>query len=150
MIYEMRVYPCLPGRAAGAVENVSRDDAEAVGEARHPAKRFFTTLVAIQSGTDYFLAGISLAEREKKWNAFATDRMGSRLAPDRGNGQTRRQHRPIKFWYRTAFLDGEVDGHLLGSPDARAYGTPDIRDIKTGLISPPLPGMVAPLNRTGS
>ena len=48
MIYEMRVYKCLPGRLPALVGESNQE-------------------------LTYFLAWESLADREKKWNAFAAD-----------------------------------------------------------------------------
>ena len=61
MIYETRVYRCLPGRLPALL------------------KRFETITLklwekhGIRQAGFYLLAWESLAEREKKWTAFATD-----------------------------------------------------------------------------
>ena len=74
MIYEMRVYRCLPGRLPVLLkrfENVTLKLWEKHGI--RPAG-FFTTLIG-ESNQEltYMLAWESLAEREKKWNAFQSD-----------------------------------------------------------------------------
>jgi hypothetical protein len=74
MIYEMRVYRCLPGRLPALL---TRNEAivPKLWE-KHGIRQagFFTTLVG-QSNQDvtYLLAWESLAEREKKWTAFLND-----------------------------------------------------------------------------
>src|ERR1043166_4138473 len=74
MIYELRVYRCLPGRLPVLLkrfENVTLKLWEKHGI--RPAG-FFTTLIG-ESNQEltYMLAWESLAEREKKWNAFKSD-----------------------------------------------------------------------------
>lgn len=74
MIYEMRVYHCLPGRLPALLERFEtitlplweRHGIEQAG--------FWTTLVG-QSNQDltYLVAWESMAERETKWNAFQAD-----------------------------------------------------------------------------
>ena len=74
MIYEMRVYRCLPGRLPALLkrnETVVRRIWE-----KHGIRQagFFTTLIG-ESNQEltYFLAWESLADREKKWAAFQSD-----------------------------------------------------------------------------
>lgn len=74
MIIEMRVYHCLPGRLPALharFENTTLDlwDKHGIRQAG-----FFTTLVGPSNQTlTYMLAWDSLAEREARWNAFASD-----------------------------------------------------------------------------
>lgn len=74
MIYEMRVYKCVPGRLPALLNRFANITLK-IWE-RHGIKQagFFTTLIG-QSNQEltYFLAWDSMADREKKWNAFATD-----------------------------------------------------------------------------
>jgi hypothetical protein len=74
MIYETRVYRCLPGRLPALLnrfETVTLKLWE-----KHGIKQagFFTTLVG-ESNQDltYLLAWESLADRDKKWAAFQSD-----------------------------------------------------------------------------
>ena len=74
MIYESRVYRCIPGRLPALLkrfENVTLKLWE-----KHAIRQvgFFTTLIG-ESNQEltYFLAWESLAEREKKWTAFMAD-----------------------------------------------------------------------------
>ena len=74
MIYEMRVYRCLPGRLPALLKRFDTITLK-IWE-KHGIKQagFFTTLVG-ESNQEltYFLAWDSLADREKKWTAFQSD-----------------------------------------------------------------------------
>ncbi|MCA1410298.1 NIPSNAP family protein [Bradyrhizobium sp. NBAIM20] len=74
MIYEMRVYRCVPGRLPALLKRFEAATLK-IWE-KHGIKQagFFTTLIG-ESNQEltYFLAWDSLAEREKKWGAFMTD-----------------------------------------------------------------------------
>lgn len=74
MIYELRVYQCLPGRLPALL---NRFETITLGIwQRHGIRQagFWTTLVG-QSNQEltYLLAWESLAEREIKWTAFQSD-----------------------------------------------------------------------------
>ena len=74
MIYELRIYRTLPGRMPNLLARF-RDHTLRIWE-RHGIRQagFWTTLVGESSyDLTYLLAWESLAEREKKWNAFASD-----------------------------------------------------------------------------
>ena len=74
MLYELRVYHCMPGRLPALLnrfENVTLGIWE-----RHGIRQAgFWTVVLGESNQDlyYLLAWESLAEREQKWNAFMAD-----------------------------------------------------------------------------
>ena len=74
MIYEMRIYRCVPGRLPALLKRFETVTLK-VWE-KHGIKQagFFTTLIG-ESNQEltYFLAWESLAEREKKWGAFMAD-----------------------------------------------------------------------------
>ena len=74
MIYEMRVYRCVPGRLPALLKRF--ETATLKLWEKHGIKQagFFTTLIG-ESNQDltYFLAWESLADREAKWGAFVTD-----------------------------------------------------------------------------
>jgi len=74
MIYELRIYRTLPGRLPNLLARF-RNHTIRIWE-RHGIRQagFWTTLVG-ESANDltYLLAWESLAEREKKWAAFAAD-----------------------------------------------------------------------------
>ncbi len=74
MIYEMRVYRCVPGRLPALLKRF--DTITLKLWERHGIRQagFWTTLVG-ESNHDltYLLAWESMTERERKWNAFSTD-----------------------------------------------------------------------------
>ena len=93
MIYEMRVYRCVPGRLPALLkrfENVTLKLWE-----KHGIRQagFFTTLIG-ESNQEltYFLAWELLAERETKWGKFKTD-------PD----------------WMNARAESEADGQIVGN-----------------------------------
>ena len=74
MIYELRIYRCLPGRLPALLQ---RFETITLGLwERHGIRPagFWTTVIG-ESNQDltYMLAWNSLAERETKWAAFQTD-----------------------------------------------------------------------------
>ena len=74
MIYEMRVYRCVPGRLPALMKRF--DTITLKLWEKHGIKQagFFTTLIG-ESNQEltYFLAWESLADREKKWATFQSD-----------------------------------------------------------------------------
>ena len=74
MLYELRVYHCAPGRLPALnnrFETITLKFWEKYGI--EPVG-FWTTLVGASNQTlTYMLRWESLAERERKWNAFASD-----------------------------------------------------------------------------
>ena len=74
MLYELRIYHCVPGRLPALLKRF--DTITLKLWEKHGIKQagFFTTLVG-QSNHEltYMLAWESLAEREKKWTAFMSD-----------------------------------------------------------------------------
>lgn len=74
MIYEMRVYRCVPGRLPALLKRFETTTLKLWEKHGLRPAGFFTTLVG-ESNQEltYFLAWDSMAEREQKWNAFATD-----------------------------------------------------------------------------
>lgn len=74
MLYEMRVYYCAPGRMAALNKRFS-EVTLGLWE-KHGIRQvgFFTDLIGDHNQKlTYLLAWESLAEREQKWNAFASD-----------------------------------------------------------------------------
>ena len=95
MIYEMRVYRCVPGRLPALLKRFENTTLKLWEKHGIRPVGFFTTLVG-ESNQEltYFLAWESLAEREKKWNAFADrSRLDHGARQDRGRRPDRRQHR---------------------------------------------------------
>jgi hypothetical protein len=74
MIYEMRVYHCLPGRLPALLKRFETITLEIWK--RHGIRQagFWTVLVG-ESNQDlvYLLAWDSMAERERIWNGFMSD-----------------------------------------------------------------------------
>lgn len=74
MIYELRVYDCLPGKLPALLKRFN-DHTLKIWE-KHGIRQagFFTTMIGeSNSRLTYFLAWESLAEREQKWPVFIAD-----------------------------------------------------------------------------
>jgi hypothetical protein len=74
MIYELRIYSCLPGRMA-ALQNRFQNHTLRLWE-KHGIRQagFWTTLIGpANNDLTYMIAWESMAEREQKWNAFLAD-----------------------------------------------------------------------------
>src|SRR4030088_3767023 len=91
MIYETRVYRCLPGRLPALLKRFETITLKLWEKPGIKQAGFFTTLVG-ESNQEltYILAWESLADREKKWGAFATD---PEWLPARGKNEEHRQIR---------------------------------------------------------
>ena len=74
MIYELRVYRCLPGRLPALIKRFETITLKLWEKHGIKQAGFFTTLVG-ESNQEltYFLAWDSLADREKKWAIFQSD-----------------------------------------------------------------------------
>nr|WP_249159501.1 NIPSNAP family protein [Bradyrhizobium tropiciagri] len=74
VIYETRVYRCLPGRLPALLKRFETITLKLWEKHGIKQAGFFTTLVG-ESNQEltYLLAWESLADREKKWTAFQTD-----------------------------------------------------------------------------
>ena len=94
MIYEYRVYRCLPGRLPALLKRFENHTTK-IWE-KHGIKQagFWTVLIGDGNhDLHYFLAWESLADREKKWTAFQSDPawiIGPRR--ERARRADRRQH----------------------------------------------------------
>lgn len=74
MIYELRVYDCLPGRLPALLKRFDSVTLKLWDKHGIRQAGFWTTLVGQNNQRLYYLlAWESLAEREKKWDAFAAD-----------------------------------------------------------------------------
>ena len=74
MIYEYRIYRCLPGRLPALLKRFENHTTK-IWE-KHGIKQagFWTVLIGDGNhDLHYFLAWESLADREKKWGAFQAD-----------------------------------------------------------------------------
>ena len=74
MIYELRVYKCVPGRLPALINRFATITLKLWDKHGIKQAGFWTTLVG-ESNMElyYLLAWESLADREKKWNAFQAD-----------------------------------------------------------------------------
>jgi hypothetical protein len=74
MIYESRVYRCVPGRLPALLKRFETITLKLFEKHGIKQAGFFTTLIG-ESNQEltYFLAWDSLADREKKWAAFQSD-----------------------------------------------------------------------------
>jgi hypothetical protein len=74
MIYESRIYRCIPGRLPALLKRFETVTLKLWEKHGIRPVGFFTTLVG-ESNQDltYFIAWESLAERETKWTKFMTD-----------------------------------------------------------------------------
>lgn len=74
MIYELRIYDCLPGRLPALLKRFNDHTLGIWDRLGIRQAGFFTTMVGEHSNRlTYFLAWDSLAERETKWAAFVND-----------------------------------------------------------------------------
>jgi hypothetical protein len=74
MIYELRVYRCMPGRMPALLSRFGNQTLRLWERHGIRPAGFWTTLVGASSRElTYMLAWKSLAEREKLWAAFAGD-----------------------------------------------------------------------------
>jgi hypothetical protein len=74
MLYELRVYHCVPGRLPALLKRFETVTLRMFE--KHGIRQAGFWTVQIGEGSNdlhYFLAWESLAEREKKWGAFAAD-----------------------------------------------------------------------------
>ena len=74
MIYELRVYSCIPGRLPKLLKRFE-DHTLAIWETHGIRPSGFWTVLVGDGNNDlhYLLAWESLAEREQKWNTFQAD-----------------------------------------------------------------------------
>lgn len=74
MIYELRIYRCVPGRLPNLLKRFETTTLKLWEKHGIRPSGFFTTLIGESNQeVTYLLAWESLAEREKKWTAFQTD-----------------------------------------------------------------------------
>ena len=74
MIYEMRVYSCIPGRLPALLKRFETVTLPLWEKHGIRQAGFWTTLVGESNqNLTYLLAWESLAEREERWNAFQSN-----------------------------------------------------------------------------
>jgi hypothetical protein len=75
MIYELRIYRCVPGRKQALLSRFENQTLRIWEKHGIRQAGFWTTLIGASSREiTYMLAWDSMAEREKRWDAFLTDR----------------------------------------------------------------------------
>ena len=112
MIYELRVYKCVPGRLPALLNRFANITLKLWDKHGIKQAGFWTTLVGESNQELYYLlAWELLADREKKWNAFQAD-------PE-WHGQARRDRkgRPHRRQRRQPASD--ADGFLVGQVATR-------------------------------
>jgi hypothetical protein len=74
MIYELRIYYCVPGRLPDLLKRFDTITLKLWEKHKIKQAGFWTVLVGESNQALYYmLAWDSLADREKKWNAFGAD-----------------------------------------------------------------------------
>ncbi len=74
MIYELRIYHCVPGRLPDLIKRFDTITLKLWDKHGIKQAGFWTTLVGESNQELYYLlAWESLADRDKKWNAFQAD-----------------------------------------------------------------------------
>ncbi len=74
MIYELRVYHCVPGRLPDLLRRFETITLKIWQRHKIEQAGFWTVLVGESNQALYYLLKFdSLADREKKWNAFQAD-----------------------------------------------------------------------------
>jgi len=74
MLYELRVYECVPGRLPDLLKRFDTITLKLWEKHGIRQAGFWTTVIGESSQTlYYFVTWESLAEREKKWAAFGAD-----------------------------------------------------------------------------
>lgn len=74
MIYELRVYTCLPGRLPALLKRFETNTLRIWDRLGIRQAGFWTTMIGASSNElTYLLAWESLAERQQRWSAFASD-----------------------------------------------------------------------------
>lgn len=74
MIYELRIYDCLPGRMPALQKRFADHTLRIFDRLGIRQAGFFTTMIGVSNlQLTYLLAWDSLAERETKWSAFIAD-----------------------------------------------------------------------------
>ena len=74
MIYELRIYSCLPGRLPALLKRFENDTLRLWDKHGIEQAGFWTTLIGPSSSDlTYMIRWASLADREQRWKAFTTD-----------------------------------------------------------------------------
>jgi NIPSNAP len=90
MIYEQRIYRCIPGRLPALLKRFENETLKIWEKHGIRQAGFWTVLVGDGShDLHYMLAWDSLADRETKWNAFQADPVWHKaVTTARGTGRS--------------------------------------------------------------
>ena len=116
MIYEQRIYTCIPGRLPALLKRFETATLK-IWEKHGIRQAGFWTVLIGDGNHDlhYLLAWESLAEREKKWGAFMADPAWQSARADsekrRADPRQHQEHDPAA----DRVLLGEVSIHMPGS-----------------------------------
>src|SRR5207237_8648292 len=84
MIYELRIYRCVPGRKPALLSRFENETLRIWEKHGIRQAGFWTTLIGKSSQEiTYMLAWDSMAEREKRWGPFPAVPDGAGVAPGR-------------------------------------------------------------------
>lgn len=74
MIYELRVYTCLPGRLPALLKRFQTDTLRIWDKHGIEQAGFWTTAVGpVSNDLTYMIRWASMADREQRWTAFLAD-----------------------------------------------------------------------------
>jgi hypothetical protein len=74
MIYELRIYTCLPGKLPALLKRFEHATLGLFDKHGIRQAGFWTTVIGESNNNlHYFLAWESMGEREQKWSAFVSD-----------------------------------------------------------------------------
>src|SRR5580658_8030859 len=74
MIYELRIYRCVPGRKSALLSRFENETLRIWGKHGIRQSGFWTTLIGeSEQAITYMLIWGSMAERETRWGAFLAD-----------------------------------------------------------------------------
>jgi NIPSNAP len=105
MIYELRVYRCVPGRTPALLSRFEKETLRIWEKHGIRQAGFWTTLIG-QSSQEitYMLAWDSMAEREKRWAALSPIPNGSRWSPRRSRMAKSSRTSTASCWRQPRFL----------------------------------------------
>ena len=105
MIYELRIYRCVPGRQPALLSRFENETLRIWEKHGIRQAGFWTTLIGKSSQEiTYMLAWDSMAEREKRWGAFSPIPNGSRWSPRRRRMASSSRTSAASCWRPPRFL----------------------------------------------
>jgi hypothetical protein len=105
MIYELRMYRCVPGRMSALLSRFENETLRIWEKHGIRQAGFWTTLIGKSSQEIiYMLAWGSMAEREKRWVLFSPIPNGSRWSPGRNRMASSSRTSAASCWRQPRFL----------------------------------------------